>query len=293
MKVTVDTGERIVVVVPSRLASSAAIAIEDDQRNRLVDVTVEDGLIGNVVEHVVRRHAEQMKREDRLTLWAHIVCKHASCIGFDSPLETLIEIHEHEHRGPGTIRNHDPASRDADVATLIHVLSEAESGIMSMTDSQLRVQRGHVEREIKRREDDSEGAQSLQRHTPIRKTTNVIYAGFFSVDESKDRRGTFTIFVNAPNPEGAAVLMRKQLEAQVLAKAEWLAGGRRIYLDSIIKVCTPAIVAYVSMSASGTSAIGRDVISGKVESWATKDPETDGEIEPFIDLENYAPTVLD
>jgi hypothetical protein len=154
MKIHVETGERAEVIIPSRHPSNGAVMIATDTGQRVAQILVEDGLISEVVEYVVRRRPLD-PTEDRLTLWAHIVCRHASCVGLDMSLNDLVKIHDHEHRGPGTIRNHDLASRDADIATLIHVLSEADDGVLSMTDNQLRAHAKLVEREVKRREDEN------------------------------------------------------------------------------------------------------------------------------------------
>ncbi len=65
-------------------------------------------------------------REDRLTLWAHIVAKHACIMATAATLEELIDYHDHEHQGPGTIRDHDRASRETSLHRLGAVLIEAE-----------------------------------------------------------------------------------------------------------------------------------------------------------------------
>lgn len=147
MKIHVDTGERITVVVPSRLASSAAIAVEDDARNRIASVVIEDGLIDCLAPHVAYRHPKPV--EDRLTLWAHLVSEHGSCIGLDMTLNDLIEAHEHEHTGPGTIRNHPRESRAAQLPKIILALSESDHyGVPRMSNSQVRRQLGLLNREI-------------------------------------------------------------------------------------------------------------------------------------------------
>lgn len=50
-------------------------------------------------------------RLDRVRLWAHIVSEHACVISPEAPLSDLVDYHEHEHDGPGTIRNHPRESR--------------------------------------------------------------------------------------------------------------------------------------------------------------------------------------
>lgn len=151
MKITVDTGERAELIVSSRLPSNAAVMITTDTGERVVQVLVEDGLLSEVVEYTIRRHRDRAI-EDRLTLWAHLVSEHAGCFGLDLSLRELQEIHAHEHRGPGTIRNHDPLSREFRVAKIICVLSEAESGIADMEDSELRSHAKHVNDEVALRE---------------------------------------------------------------------------------------------------------------------------------------------
>jgi hypothetical protein len=76
------------------------------------------------------------------------VSEHAGCFGLDLSLRELQEIHAHEHRGPGTIRNHDPLSREFRVAKIIHVLGEAEIGIADMEDSELRLHAKRVNDEV-------------------------------------------------------------------------------------------------------------------------------------------------
>lgn len=132
MRIRLESGERLVVEVPRRLASSAAIAIHAEPlathtpSQPLVDVVIEDGLIGRVDEHVVHRHADAKRVEDRLVLWGHLVSKHATITPLHMTLEELIDMHEHEHKGPGTIRNHSPESREHSLHRIGKVLSEAE-----------------------------------------------------------------------------------------------------------------------------------------------------------------------
>jgi hypothetical protein len=59
-------------------------------------------------------------------LWAHLVSEHAACV---SPLtsQTVLEtLHQQEHEGPCTIRNHDKNSFHFSMVKLGKVLSEAE-----------------------------------------------------------------------------------------------------------------------------------------------------------------------
>lgn len=66
-------------------------------------------------------------KEDRIVLWAHCVSEHAAILPPEITLEDLASYHEHEHEGPGTIRNHDPASRTYSLKKMGQVLSESES----------------------------------------------------------------------------------------------------------------------------------------------------------------------
>jgi hypothetical protein len=65
-------------------------------------------------------------RNERVELWAHCVSEHAVILPPDTPLPDLTRYHDDEHEGPGTIRNHDPASRTWSLKKLGEVLSEAE-----------------------------------------------------------------------------------------------------------------------------------------------------------------------
>jgi hypothetical protein len=151
MKIHVDTGERAELIVASRCPSNAAVMITTDMGERIAQVLVEDGLLSEVVEYTIRRHRDR-PIEDRLTLWAHLVSEHAGCYGLDLSLRELEEIHAHEHRGPGTIRNHDPLSRQFRIAKIIYVLGEAEVGVADMEDSELRLHAKRVNAEIALRE---------------------------------------------------------------------------------------------------------------------------------------------
>jgi len=65
-------------------------------------------------------------RNSRIALWAHCVSEHAVILPPEITLEDLVDYHDSEHRGPGTIRNHDPASRTYSLQKLGRILSEAE-----------------------------------------------------------------------------------------------------------------------------------------------------------------------
>ena len=62
----------------------------------------------------------------RFLLWAHLVSEHATILDIDFPMDALVEMHDHEHAGPGTIRNHPKEDRSYSLKRLGEVLSEAE-----------------------------------------------------------------------------------------------------------------------------------------------------------------------
>lgn len=132
MKIKLESGERLVVEVPVQLGHSAHVQIQaapiqkpGSASHPLVDVVIEDGLIGKIDEHVVRRHTEA-RAEDRLVLWGHLVSMHASIVPLHATLEELLDVHEHEHNGPGTIRNHPRESREHSLNKIGKVLSESD-----------------------------------------------------------------------------------------------------------------------------------------------------------------------
>lgn len=63
--------------------------------------------------------------EERLELWAHIVSEHCNAAPPGS-LASMLEYHDDEHKGPGTIRNHPDESRHYSLRKLAAVLSELE-----------------------------------------------------------------------------------------------------------------------------------------------------------------------
>jgi len=130
MKIHLESGERLVVVVPTDLPTNAMVSViaEPDHNATypIADVIVQDGLIGDVTEHVCRRHAAARSSEDRLKLWGHLVSEHAGIFPLQATLEELIDLHEHEHNGPGTIRNHPRESRAYSLQKIGKVLSEAD-----------------------------------------------------------------------------------------------------------------------------------------------------------------------
>lgn len=134
MKIKLESGECLVVEVPVRFGTSTAITIQSEfvppgpvrPPQRLIDVMIADGLIGGVNEHVVRRNAHADTAEDRLMLWGHLVSAHAGIFPLQATLEELMDMHEHEHNGPGTIRNHPRESREYSLKKIGKVLSESD-----------------------------------------------------------------------------------------------------------------------------------------------------------------------
>lgn len=63
--------------------------------------------------------------EQHFALWAHLCSEHAGIWNHELTLAELMDEHDHEHKGPGTIRNHDPRSRHFSLKRLGKVLSEA------------------------------------------------------------------------------------------------------------------------------------------------------------------------
>jgi hypothetical protein len=66
---------------------------------------------------------ERKHRKNELA--RHLISAHAMPVSFDLPEAELIEAHEHEHDGPGTIRNHARASRHWTQRKIDEVLAEA------------------------------------------------------------------------------------------------------------------------------------------------------------------------
>ena len=65
-------------------------------------------------------------KNKRVELWAHLVSEHAGIWPLDATYDELKDEHDHEHKGPGTIRNHPEESRAYSVKKLGQVLSESE-----------------------------------------------------------------------------------------------------------------------------------------------------------------------
>ena len=62
----------------------------------------------------------------RFKLWAHCVSEHCNILDIDVPMDDLVEYHDSEHEGPGTIRDHPKQSRAYSLKKIGEVLSEAE-----------------------------------------------------------------------------------------------------------------------------------------------------------------------
>jgi len=58
-------------------------------------------------------------------LYLHLAGRHAAIPAPGATPAELAELHQHEHTGPGTIRNHDQDDFDVDRARAAHVLTEA------------------------------------------------------------------------------------------------------------------------------------------------------------------------
>jgi len=69
-------------------------------------------------------------KNKRVELWAHLVSEHATCLDLDFTFSDLEDMHEHEHHGPGGIRNHPEASRKYSLKRMGDVLSELEDDDM-------------------------------------------------------------------------------------------------------------------------------------------------------------------
>lgn len=64
-------------------------------------------------------------KENPLRLWAHLVSEHAVRMSPEAPLGEMEALHNSlEHRGPGTIHSHSPASRAYSLPKIGRVLLE-------------------------------------------------------------------------------------------------------------------------------------------------------------------------
>jgi hypothetical protein len=81
--------------------------------------------IGNNVAAGIVSVGDMEQNTDRLELWAHIVSEHCNMAPPGS-VSSMLDYHEGEHEGPGTIRNHDPHSYHYSLRKLAAVLGELE-----------------------------------------------------------------------------------------------------------------------------------------------------------------------
>jgi hypothetical protein len=65
--------------------------------------------------------------QEQSQLWAHCVSRHCAIMDPKTSLNDLRDFHEHEHDGPGTIRNHDRADRSYSLKKIGQVLSDSEA----------------------------------------------------------------------------------------------------------------------------------------------------------------------
>lgn len=73
-----------------------------------------------------RLRAKIAPANEQIALWAHCVSEHAVILSPETTLAELRSYHAGEHRGPGTIRNHEPESRHYSLKKMGMVLSEAD-----------------------------------------------------------------------------------------------------------------------------------------------------------------------
>ena len=64
--------------------------------------------------------------KERIKLWAHLVSAHAAILSPETPMDDLEELHDHEHEGPCTIRNHPEDSREYSLKKAGRVLLDSE-----------------------------------------------------------------------------------------------------------------------------------------------------------------------
>lgn len=80
-------------------------------------------------------------RNPRVELWAHLVSQHAAIVPLDETYAALKDLHEHEHKGPGTIRNHPEGSRAYAFQALGKVLAEDEYTLIEPPPRRLKARR--------------------------------------------------------------------------------------------------------------------------------------------------------
>ena len=126
----------------------------------------------------------------------------------------------------------------------------------------------------------------------------MLYAGFFRAEEQIDaeaRESIFTIFIDAPEPGAIEALFQKHIVEAREKKTGALDRVTKIYLDTIVEITAPAMVAYRSYPEPPDPRVELccDVVSGMGRAYGwSKDgkrvnPEKEGEsetLEPFMVL---------
>jgi hypothetical protein len=91
---------------------------------------LEDGVaVRSVTPEQLDEFADQLKlvaRAGLTPLQAHLASKHSLANASAHPDHVLYDIHAHEHAGPCTIRDHDPASLHADITKAVSVIREGQ-----------------------------------------------------------------------------------------------------------------------------------------------------------------------
>ncbi len=87
--------------------------------------------VNNSIRWALKRFENAVGSEtrDRLSLWAHVVSSHACMLNPMASMTEMVDYHEHEHDGPGTIRNHPREDRSYNLKKIGEVLSEAEESL--------------------------------------------------------------------------------------------------------------------------------------------------------------------
>ena len=65
--------------------------------------------------------------ENASVLWAHLVSEHRAIVDVEAGIDELVEQHQHEHRGPGGIRDHIESARTYSLKAIAEVLSESDT----------------------------------------------------------------------------------------------------------------------------------------------------------------------
>lgn len=116
IKVDIDDIARLVENSAHICLRARGVAISDDYLKEVGNNVAAGIILAGDLEHT----------EDRLELWAHIVSAHCNIMPTNASVAEMLDYHDHEHRGPGTIRNHPENSRHHSLAKIAKVLSESE-----------------------------------------------------------------------------------------------------------------------------------------------------------------------